>query len=73
MGIQFTDQAVSKGVSLPGDMWAYLERRREQEGVPVSLQIRRALEHDIMARASRRAAALAVPAGMKLDAVANDS
>ena len=47
---QFTGKAESRGVSLPTDMWAYLTGRREQTGISVSVQIRRAIEADIMDR-----------------------
>ena len=56
--MKFTDKMISRGVSLPGDMWAYLELRREREGVAVSRQIRMALEREILDRATVRATAL---------------
>lgn len=40
----FTGKAVGKSISLPEDMWAILERRREIVGVPVSRQIQDILE-----------------------------
>jgi len=32
----FTGKTLPKGVSLPEDMWAYLQERRENIGIPVS-------------------------------------
>lgn len=43
----FTGRAEAKSVSLPRDMWEYLEQRREVTGVPVSVQLRRALLADL--------------------------
>jgi len=46
----FSGKSVPKGVSLPEDMWAYLEERRERIGISVSRQIQDAIEHEIRLR-----------------------
>ena len=43
----FTGRKIPKGVSLPEDLWTYLERRRTNIGVSVSRQVHDALERDI--------------------------
>jgi len=48
------NKSIPKGISLPADMWSHLEQRREQEGIPVSTQIQRAVENDIMDRAEAK-------------------
>jgi len=51
MSQRFTGKAIPKGVSLPDDMWAYLDLRAEAEDRSVSAIIRRAIESDIFAQA----------------------
>ena len=43
----FTGKAIPNSVSLPEDLWAYLRRRRESVGIPVSRQIKDAIEDAI--------------------------
>lgn len=43
----FTGKAVSKGVSMPTDMWAWLEGKRETIGVPISRYVQDAVEEKI--------------------------
>jgi len=43
----FTGKAISKGVSMPTDMWAWLEGRRETIGVPISRYVQDAVEEKI--------------------------
>lgn len=54
MSDRFTGKAVPKGVSLPADLWAYLEARRRRIGIPVSVQVQRALEDAIFADVESR-------------------
>jgi hypothetical protein len=46
----FTGKSIPKGVSLPEDMWIYLEERRARIGISVSRQIQDAIEHEIHLR-----------------------
>lgn len=64
MSEYFTGKAIPKGVSLPADMWAYLEQRRKQMGIPVSVQILRALERDVLEAVSKRRARTLVDPGV---------
>jgi len=50
---EFTGKAKATGISLPADMWEYLELRKQQTGVPVSVHIRRLIEDDINQSARR--------------------
>jgi len=43
----FTGKAISKGVSMPTDMWAWLESRREMIGIPISRYVQDAIEEKI--------------------------
>ena len=49
--MEFTGSSARIGISLPADMLEYLLQRKRQEGIPVSVQIQRAIETDIMDRA----------------------
>ena len=48
---QFTGSSARIGISLPADMLECLLQRKRQDGVPVSTQIQRAVENDIIERA----------------------
>jgi hypothetical protein len=54
LGTVWTGKAVSRGVSLPDDMWEYLRLRAKREDRNVSTLVRRALEKEIFARAEAR-------------------
>ena len=49
--MEFTGSSARIGISLPADMLEYLLDRKRQDGIPVSVQIQRAIENDIMDRA----------------------
>jgi hypothetical protein len=51
LGTTFKGKAVSRGVSLPGDLWEYLRLRAAREDRNVSTLVRRAIEKEIFARA----------------------
>lgn len=53
---QFTGSSARIGISLPADMLEYLLGRKRQDGIPVSTQIQRAIENDILERALEHAA-----------------
>ncbi len=48
----FTGKAIPNSVSLPEDLWAFLRQRRDTIGIPVSRQIKDALEDTIKADAA---------------------
>lgn len=58
---RFTGKFSRINVSLPADMVQYLRIRKNQEGVPISMQVRMAVERDVM---DRTAAKHATPAGI---------
>jgi len=49
--MEFTGPSARIGISLPADMLEYLLQRKRQDGIPVSVQIQRAIENDILDRA----------------------
>ena len=49
--MEFTGPSARIGISLPADMLEYLLQRKRQDGIPVSTQIQRAIENDIIERA----------------------
>jgi len=51
---QFTAKTEPITITLPTDMTAYLRLRKEKIGIPISSQIRMAVERDIMDRAQAR-------------------
>lgn len=53
--MEFTGASARIGISLPADMLEYLLERKRQDGIPVSVQIQRAIESDIMDRAAANA------------------
>jgi hypothetical protein len=65
--MEFTGSSARIGISLPADMLEYLLQRKRQEGIPVSAQIQRAIEADIMDRAAARHDPARVPAGTLVD------
>ena len=48
--MEFTGSSARIGISLPADMLEYLLDRKRQDGIPVSVQIQRAIENDITDR-----------------------
>lgn len=48
MAVQYTGKAISKGVSLPTDMWTLLEKYRQRTHVPVSRFIQDAVAERLM-------------------------
>jgi len=42
-------------VTIPRDLNAYLIQRKTSEGIPISVQVRRAIERDVMDRAEAKA------------------
>jgi predicted transcriptional regulator len=49
----FTGKSISRSISLPDDLWAYLDRRAEKEDRPVSRIVRRDLESIIFGHCQR--------------------
>ena len=49
--MEFTGPSARIGISLPADMLECLLQRKRQDGIPVSVQIQRAVENDIIKRA----------------------